>query len=263
MDEDGKDGAPVVEVENLYFAYDGTPVLDDVNLTVQPLDFVSLVGPNGGGKTTLLKIMLGLLQPTAGRVRVFGRAPAKARNRIGYVPQHFHFDATFPIGVLDVVLMGRFGRRFRLGPFGAEDRAAGERALEEVGLVDLARRPFGALSGGQRQRVLVARALLTEPDLLLLDEPTSHVDSVVQTELYDLLRGLNDRLTLLLVTHDVGFVSTRVKSVACVNRQVVVHPTSEVSGELICNLYGTDVRMVRHDHRCAEGGHECSNSSTP
>ncbi|MHC4598683.1 MAG: metal ABC transporter ATP-binding protein [Planctomycetota bacterium] len=256
-------GAPVIELEDVAFAYDGHPVLEDVHLTVVERDFVSLVGPNGGGKTTLLKLFLGLLKPTRGRVRVFGGPPSRTRHRIGYVPQHFQFDPKFPISAMDVVLMGRFRGSLPVGPFRRRDRAAAEEALGQVEMRDLAGRPFATLSGGQRQRALVARALATEPELLLLDEPTSNVDAAVQEELYSLLSRLNDRLTLVVVTHDVGFVSTVVKSVVCVNRSLVVHPTSEVSGEMICNLYGSDVRMVRHDHRCAEGGHECENSSTP
>ena len=255
--------APVIEIENLFFDFDGVPVLEDVNLKVEEREFVSLIGPNGGGKTTLLKLILGLLQPSRGRVRVFGLPPSKARTRIGYVPQNFQFDHKFPIGVEEVVLAGRFGLGPRFGPFGRSDRAAAAEALEEVGLAGFGGRAFSALSGGQRQRVLIARALVTEPELLLLDEPTSHVDTAVQEELSNLLGRLNERLTLVLVTHDVGFVSSKIKSVVCVNRNVYVHPTSEVSGEMICNLYGTDVRMVRHDHRCSEGGHECVSSSKP
>lgn len=253
----------VIEIEDVSFGYNGAPVIEDVNLTVREKDFVSLVGPNGGGKTTILKLILGLLSPQRGRVRIFGGPPARNRHRIGYVPQHFQFDTKFPIGVMDVVLMGRFRGWFRMGPFARADRAVAEKALGEVDMVPLAERPFAELSGGQRQRVLVARALATEPELLLLDEPTSNVDAAVSEDMYDLLQRLNERLTLVVVTHDVGFVSNKVKSVVCVNREVLVHPTSEVSGEMICNLYGTDVRMVRHDHRCAEGGHECVNSQKP
>jgi zinc transport system ATP-binding protein len=252
--------SPVVAIEDLSFSYDGVPILEDVNLNVLPRDFVSLIGPNGGGKTTLLKLMLGLLQPQRGRVRIFGSPPGRVRGRIGYVPQSFQYDAQFPVRVMDVVMMGRFGRTRGFGPFRREDRNRSLEALREVDLQDLSDRPFAALSGGQRQRVLIARALSGNPELLLLDEPTSNIDVVVQEELHSLLSRLNERLTLVIVTHDVGFVSSKVKSVVCVNRNVVIHPTSEVSGEMICNLYGTDVRLVRHDHRCSEGGHECASS---
>ncbi|MBN2000192.1 ABC transporter ATP-binding protein [candidate division KSB1 bacterium] len=245
---------PVIQIKNLTFAYNGLSVLNRVNLTVEERDFLCVVGPNAGGKTTLLKMMLGLLKPDSGSIQVFGLSPLKARNRMGYMPQHVVLDPLFPVCVLDVVLMGRLGKGLRFGFFGKEDRKAAEEALDRVDLMEVKNRSFAELSGGQRQRVLVARALVTEPDLLLLDEPTSNVDSVVETELYELLNQLNKNMTIVLVTHDLGFVSRYVKRVACVNRSVVVHTTSEISGEMINELYGCDVRMVRHDTR-APGEH--------
>lgn len=253
----------VVDIKNLSFAYDGVPVLENVNLAVPEQDFVTIVGPNGGGKTTLLKLLLGLLEPDRGTVEVFGTTPARARSRIGYVPQYFRFDLAFPIKVLDVVLMGRFGHRYRFGWFGKSDKDRASAALAEVGLTGLENRRFATLSGGQRQRVLIARALAAEPDLLLLDEPTSNMDAVIQEELQELLARLNERHTLLMVTHDIAFVATHVKSVACVNRRLVLHPTSELTQDVVCDLYGRDMRLIRHDHRCDERGHQCSNSSTP
>jgi zinc transport system ATP-binding protein len=250
---------PIIKVEDLRFSYDGAAVLEDVNLAIGQGDFVCLVGPNGGGKTTLLRLILGLLTPSHGRVTVFGGRPELARGRIGYMPQHTQVDPRFPVSVADVVLMGRLGRAETVGPYRAPQRQAAWRALQEVGLYEQRRRPFGALSGGQRQRVLIARALAVEPELLLLDEPTASLDAHAEHELYALLRRLNERMTLALVSHDLGFVSEFVKSVICVRRTVVVHPTSDITGELIKEIYGGDVRMVRHDQRCSEGGHECLN----
>lgn len=238
---------PVIEVRNVSFTYDGFPVLDRVDLTVMEYDFLSIVGPNAGGKTTLLKLILGLLKPSRGTVRVFGQIPEKARHRIGYMPQHTALDPLFPVSVLDVVLMGRLGMRGGMGFFKKGDREAAMKALREVEMDQLAKRSFAALSGGQRQRVLIARALVSSPDILLLDEPTSNIDIAVETELFDMLSHMNRKITIVLVTHDIGFVSQYVKHVACVNRKVVVHPTSEISGEMINEIYGTDVRMVRHD----------------
>jgi zinc transport system ATP-binding protein len=246
---------PVIAVKNVSFAYNGSPVLEEVNLTVGERDFVSLVGPNGGGKTTLLKLFLGLLVPTSGRVRVFGTDPVVSRPRIGYMPQHANVDPRFPASVTDVTLMGRVSKGRNFGPYRQVDREAAWRALRQVDLYEFRNRPFADLSGGQRQRVLIARALAAEPELLLLDEPTASLDVRMEEELYGLLKELNARLTIVLVSHDLGFVSKFVKSVVCVKRRVVVHPTSEITGEMIQEIYG-DVRMVRHDHRCAEGGHE-------
>jgi zinc transport system ATP-binding protein len=233
---------PVVEIQDLSFGYDGAPVLEGVDLTLGSGDFAAVVGPNGGGKTTLLKLMLGLLSPSSGRVRLFGQSPPQARHRIGYMPQHVQVDLSFPVTVGDVVLMGRLGTK------GGGDRAAVRQALKRVEMLTLAQRPFAALSGGQRQRVLIARALAGEPELLLLDEPTASIDLVVERELFDLLSELNCHIPVVVVSHDIGFVSPYVKSVICVNRKVVMHPTSQVTGQIISEIYGQPVLMVRHDH---------------
>jgi zinc transport system ATP-binding protein len=251
---------PIVQLEDVTFTYDGSNVLEDVNLVVGPREFVCLVGPNGGGKTTLLKLILGLLAPTRGRVSVFGDRPDLARRRIGYMPQHVIVDPRFPVTVADVVLMGRLGRAGIFGPYRGAQRRVAWQALDEVGLADLRQRPFGSLSGGQRQRALIARALATEPELLVLDEPTASLDAHAEHDLYELLRRLNRRLTLVMVSHDLGFVAEFVQSVVCVKRKVVAHPTSAITGEIIQEIYGGDVRMVRHDHRCDPEDPTCRNS---
>jgi len=240
--------APVISIENLTFSYDGFPVLEDVNVAVQEREFACIVGPNGGGKTTLLKLMLGLLQPTKGRVRLFGVPPERARTRVGYLPQSYAYDPLFPVRVMDVVLMGRLDRGGLFGPYRRSDREAALEALRQVEMAEFRHRPLAALSGGQRQRVLIARALACEPEVLLLDEPTASLDFTIEGELYELLRRLNERLTVVMVSHDIGFVSRFVTKVICVKRQVVAHPTSELTGEMINEIYGSDVCMVRHDH---------------
>jgi len=237
----------VIDMESVSFSYENVSVLEGVTLHVEEGDFLSIVGPNAGGKTTLMKIVLGLLKPQSGSVRVFGQAPHKARTRIGYMPQHASLDMFFPVTVMDVVLMGRLGNGNKLGFYGRRDREAAVTALKQVEMENFTDRSFSELSGGQRQRVLVARALASQPELMLLDEPTSNVDAAVETGLFEILRKLNERMTIVVVTHDLGFVSHYVKSVACVNKRVVVHPTSEITGEMINDIYGTDVRMVRHD----------------
>jgi zinc transport system ATP-binding protein len=245
---------PVITIRGLDFAYNGSPILEDVNLDIAPLDSLCIVGPNGGGKTTLLKLILGLLRPGRGEIRVLGEKPEAARLRVGYVPQHAHYDPLFPVTVLDVVLMGRLDR-LAIGPYAARDREAARAALAEMGLADQERRLFAEISGGQRQRALIARALAASGELLILDEPTANIDAVSEEHLFEMLHKLNERLTIMLVTHDVGFASKFFKSIACVNRQVIIHPTSELTGELIRNMYGGDIRMIRHDHRCAKEGH--------
>ncbi len=245
----------VVAIRDMSFAYNGVPVLENVNLTITALDSVCVVGPNGGGKSTLIRLILGLLQPTRGEVRLFGDKPHRGLLRTGYVPQYIHFDPQFPVTVLDVVLMGRLTPSL-FGRYGRQDRQRAMAALEMLQLVDLARRPFSQLSGGQQQRVFIARAMAGDADLLVLDEPTAYIDAAAEKSLFKLLVRLNQRLTIIVVTHDLGFVSRFFKSVVCVNRQVVIHPTSEITGQVIRDIYGSDIRMIRHDHRCAEGGHQ-------
>ncbi|MCU0233927.1 MAG: metal ABC transporter ATP-binding protein [Thermoanaerobaculales bacterium] len=247
-------GAPdVIEIDELSFRFNGgPPVLENVSLRVQAGDFASVIGPNGGGKTTLVKLMLGLYAPTTGRVRVLGLPPEKARPRIGYMPQHAMMDPRFPARALDVVLMGRLGRGIRIATYGAGDRRAAAAALDRVGLAADRGRPFSDLSGGQRQRVLLARALVTEPELLLLDEPAANLDQKVEQDFFDLLKELNRHLTIVLVSHDLGFVAGFVRTVICVHRRVDVHPTSSLDGRMISEVYGGEVRMVRHDHRLDE-----------
>jgi zinc transport system ATP-binding protein len=244
---------PVIEVRNVSFSYQATPVLEDVNLTIYDRESVCMVGPNGGGKTTLLRLLLGQLQPDRGEILIFGQPPrprgCPARLRLGYMPQRSEYDPLFPVTVLDVVLMGRLGQpglRGWLGWHGASDRRAAREALEQVHMADAAVRPFIALSGGQRQRVLIARALCCQPELLLLDEPTANVDSLVEARLFDELRQLGRRMTIVLVSHDLGFVTNLVQRVICVNRQAVAHPASQLTADLIRDMYGGDVNMVRH-----------------
>jgi zinc transport system ATP-binding protein len=241
--------APVIEVEDLSFRFDGGPrVLRDVNLEIATGDFASVIGPNGGGKTTLVKLIVGLLTPSEGQVRVFGLPPVKARRRIGYMPQHAMMDPRFPARAIDVVLMGRLGIGRRFGNYGRQDREAATNALATVGLENQRSRPFSDLSGGQRQRVLLARALVTDPELLLLDEPAAGLDQKVEQDFFELLQELNRRLTIVLVTHDLGFVAGFVRTVICVHGHVDIHPTSALDGRAISDIYGGDVRMVIHDH---------------
>lgn len=245
---------PVVSAKGLSFSYDTKNlVLENADFEILEGEFAAIIGPNGGGKTTLLKLILGLLDPTQGEIRVFGAAPRLARRRIGYMPQYPRFDPEFPVTVMDVVLMGRLGHAPVLGPFRRSDKDVARSALGEVSCVDLAGRPFAALSSGQRQRVLIARALACKPDLMLLDEPTSNLDPSVQDDVQDLLHALNRRMTVIVVSHDVAFVSKYVSKVVCVNRTVALHPTAEIKADLFTVLYGqSGVRLVDHEHRSHE-----------
>jgi zinc transport system ATP-binding protein len=244
----------VVEMQGVSFSYGGDPVLENVNFALAPMKFVSVVGPNGGGKTTLMKLILGLLRPTSGSVKVLGKSPEEARPRIGYMPQDVALDPKFPIKVIDVVLMGLLGSgTFR---YSNDEIAAAERALDNVRLLDLRNRHISTLSGGQKRRVLIARALACDPDLLLLDEPMASLDLIVERELYKILKDLSKKLTVVMVSHDLAFVSTVVENVICVNKSVAVHPTAALDGELFSRMFGRDIRMVVHDEHLRDKGDE-------
>jgi ABC-type Mn2+/Zn2+ transport system ATPase subunit len=242
----------VIELEHVAVRYQDLVALEDVTFRVEGGEFVALIGPNGSGKTTLVKTILGLVRPASGAVRLFGKPPEQLNGewkRVGYVPQIAQIDARFPIRVLDVVLMGRYGRLGLIRRPGSEDREAARRALEQVGMADLAGRPIGRLSGGQRQRVLVARALASEPELLLLDEPTTGVDVGTTEGLFDLLNVLHHQgITILVVSHDVGVVAQHVDQVACINRRLVAHgrPEEVLSGEVLECMYGPQAALVGH-----------------
>lgn len=237
---------PAVCFEGVSFGYGPKTVLSHVDFDIFPAEYVSVVGPNGGGKTTLLKLALGLLKPDCGRIRIFGKAPEKARGALGYVPQHLEFDPVFPARALDVVCMGDVGRR-SFGFASREDRKRAEMALEKVGLGEQAQAQFSELSGGQRQAVLIARALVGEPQAILLDEPDAHIDPGRRCDLKRLLDRLPKTITRILVSHNMDFVLNSVEKVICVDQDVHVHPTSELTPQRIHSLFGGDIRLIRHD----------------
>ncbi|MEZ4386701.1 MAG: ABC transporter ATP-binding protein [Candidatus Krumholzibacteriia bacterium] len=245
--------APALELHNVDYAYERRPVLSHVNLTVPLGSFSAVIGPNGGGKSTLLKLALGQLQPLRGEVRLLGEAPARACRRVGYLPQAASLDPRFPVTAAQVVGHGRLGAGWRAGPLGRRDREIVRAVLADVGGADVADRPLSRLSGGQRQRVLIARALATEPEMLVLDEPAASLDPQSQVELYDLLSRLSERITVLVVSHHVSLVSRHVQQVVCLHDGHLHLPTTaEISPDLQ-DFFPDTVNMVlvRHAH------HDC------
>jgi zinc transport system ATP-binding protein len=230
-------GNSIVEIKNIWFAFNGQTVLEDVSLDIRPGDFIAMIGPNGGGKTTLLKLMLGLLRPNKGTIRVLGDPTAKASHHIGYVSQDVHINRSFPITAIDVVLMGKLEPGKRWAKSSVQDRTDALDALERMEIADCASSKIGELSGGQRQRVFIARALVTQPKVLLLDEPTASIDAKGQAEFYRLLKELNKDITILVVSHDLVAISTYVKSVACVNKRLHYHHQAEITGEMLEEMY--------------------------
>lgn len=228
---------PAIQCRNLSFRYNGHRVLEAVTFDVAPGDFVAVLGPNGGGKTTLLKLILGLLTPTRGSLLVLGRSPAKASHLIGYVPQMVNANPGFPISVLDVVMMGGLTPGARPHHATRRQRREALEALERMSIHHLAGRHMGDLSGGQCRRVHIARALMPRPRILLLDEPTAGIDPGGQNQLYGLLQELNADTTIMMVSHDLMAISGHVKSVACVNRRLHYHDDAEITPEMLDTMY--------------------------
>ncbi len=238
-----------LEFDDVCFAYERREVLHNVEMMVEAGSLVAMVGPNGGGKSTLLKLALGLIDPVRGRVEVLGTHPVRARRRVGYVPQHLQFDPAFPVCAMDVVLMGRADRHL-WGGYRRADREAARDALGRVDLAHLSNRGFARLSGGERQRVLIAQALVADPELLLLDEPTANVDSATEHKIYELLHELNERITIVVVSHNLNVVTRHASHVACVNRTASLMPMSDLSRERLHTVYHGDVAVLQHEESC-------------
>lgn len=234
---------PVIEVTDLTFGYGREVVLDHVDLVVRERDFLAVLGPNGGGKSTLLKVILGLLRPWAGRVELYLR---RRRGAIGYVPQFADFDRNFPLDVQGMVMMGRLGLRGLLHPYSRADRAAVTAMLERFGLLEQAHEQIGDLSGGQLQRALIARAVVSNPEVLLLDEPLASVDAESRDVLLETLGELNKHIPIMLVTHDLTLLAELVKQIACINRKLYYHESGELSAEVLEEVYGCPVEVVAH-----------------
>ncbi len=239
-------GNPIIEVQDLSFSFNGTPVLKDVNLTIRTGDFLAMIGPNGGGKTTLIKLMLGILKPDRGNIRILGRPPREVASRIGYVPQDIHVNRGFPISVHDVVLMGRMRGSGGWRRFSDTDKKTVRKALERVAMWDHRNRRMDDLSGGQRQRVFVARAMVSEPEILFLDEPMSNVDAQGQADFYNLLLDLNKTVTIVVVSHDPMVLSSHARSVACVSRQLFFHDAPEITKDMLEMAYQCPVELIAH-----------------
>lgn len=234
---------PLVSVRDICFSYEAGKVLENVSLEIDQGDYLAIIGPNGGGKTTLLKIILGLLEPDSGSVTWHDR---KAKRHIGYVPQFAGFERSFPLSVREVVKMGRLrgGKLFQ--SYNAEDLQLVSDTLDRLGLTHVADKPVGALSGGQLQRVLIARALVTDPAILFLDEPIASIDQDSRYALTEILKELNSRIPIVIVTHDITAFASDVVHIACVNTQLFFHGDGELDSESMEEAYGCPVELVAH-----------------
>ena len=239
---------PIIQLRNVSAGYENRTVLHNVDLTVNQRDFLGVIGPNGGGKTTLIKIMLGLLKPQAGSVTFYHNGKKCDKLCAGYLPQQSMLDRKFPISAVQVVLSGLLGTKRILHRYSSEDRAKALHLLQLLELEELADRPIGALSGGQRQRILIGRAMICEPEVLILDEPNTYIDQQNQDKLYRLLAAINDRCAVILVSHDIGTVLQEVRSIACVNHDVHYHATDEIDEHVLTKAFGCPFELIAHGH---------------
>lgn len=245
-----------IHVENLCVKYRHTTALSDVCIDLHEGEFLGVIGPNGGGKSTLLKAILGLVPISGGKISIFGRENTENSSLVGYVPQFSAVDRSFPISVKEVVMTA-----FMKGPlhpffrYSAEHRRRALKQLERVGIAELANRQIAELSGGEFQRMLVARALAVEPKILLLDEPTANVDPASRAQIYDLLAALNKSVTIVLVTHDLMAIASQVTSLACLNGTLVYHGEPSLNEKIVNEMYGSPVDIISHDvpHRVLRG----------
>ncbi|NLM18021.1 MAG: ABC transporter ATP-binding protein [Candidatus Riflebacteria bacterium] len=226
-------------------------VLEDISFVAGTGTFTAVVGPNGGGKTTLIKLLLGLEKPLKGEITVLGTDPEKARKYLSYVPQFAKFDPAFPVSVMEVTLMGFLDRDFFFGRYSKAQREKALETLDLVGLRGKGETSFSELSGGQRQRVLIARALVSEPKLLLMDEPDASIDPLGTEELHDFIAGLKEKMTVFLVSHDLNFVSKAVDNILCVHKTLDVHHAHEIDSDVLSRFYGGgNMKFVCHDDSC-------------
>jgi len=241
-----KKSNPIITLDEVDFSYNGDPVLEDITLEIDSNDFVAILGPNGAGKTTLIKLLLGFLKPGKGKISILGKSPIKARKHIGYVPQYSTFDRDYPIHVIDIVKLNTLSSNSLFPSYKKEITEKAFSLLEKLEIQDFAYRNFHELSGGQKQRALIARALINDPKILLLDEPTASVDATMEKDIYDTLRMLNADTTILLITHDVGFVSSYVNKICCLNRFASIHSVEELTGKSLFDIYSESSKFLQH-----------------
>lgn len=237
---------PLIQLEHICAAYDRKPVLEDINLTVCEQDFIGIIGPNGGGKTTLVKLILGLLHPLSGSIRFYQNGKETSELSMGYLPQYTSIDKKFPISVYDVILSGLNKQKSLFRSFTKAQHEKVRAMLSRVGLEGLEQRPIGQLSGGQLQRALLGRAIISDPAVLILDEPSTYIDKRFEARLYELLAEINKECAIILVSHDIGTVLQQVKSIACVNETLDYHPDTGVTTEWLERNFNCPIELLGH-----------------
>ena len=237
---------PIIQIEELYAAYDEKTVLRNVNLSVYERDFLGIIGPNGGGKTTLIKSILGLHQPQKGKIRFYKEGKEVPEINMGYLPQYNNIDKKFPISVYEVILSGLSKQKSIFRKYSNEQHKIVRQMIVRMGLEGMDKRAIGELSGGQLQRALLGRALVSNPEVIILDEPNTYIDKRFEAKLYSLLEDINKERAIILVSHDIGTVLKNVKTIACVNETVHYHPDTEVPTEWLEEHFGCPIEMLGH-----------------
>lgn len=236
----------LIELANISAGYDSKSVIHDINLTIYGRDFLGIIGPNGGGKTTLVKLILGLLKPQKGSLRFFRDEQPTDKIIMGYLPQYNAIDKKFPISVYEVILSGLSSKKSLIGKFSKEQHEKVNDIIGKMGLEGLEKRAIGQLSGGQLQRALLGRAIISDPDIVILDEPSTYIDRHTETKLYELLEEINRERAIILVSHDIGTVLQEVKTIACVNETLDYHPDTEVSEEWLTRNFNCPIELLGH-----------------
>ncbi len=250
----------VVEIHDLSFSYDKEPVLEHINLTVEEKDFLAIIGPNGGGKSTLLKLMLGINKAKEGSIKILGKAPKDSLREIGYVPQNTNVNTDFPIKVIEVVLMGHVDGKRPFFGYGKDEIACAMGALEQVNMKEYAQTKIGSLSGGQRQRVMIARALCAHPKILILDEPTSSIDITGQRDIYELLKVLNAHISVIVVSHDISVILEYANKAAHINKTLSYHDISDKNSTF--HTHGNDGHFCEIELLQMLGSESCNTCDT-
>ena len=236
----------IIGLKNVSAGYNGETIIEDVSLEIFGNDFIGVIGPNGAGKTTLIKTILRLITPYKGEINYFFKA-RKSEAPIGYLPQVNTIDNRFPITVKDVIMSGLLSRKKLIKRFTKEEKQKADILIKQMKIEKIASKPIGELSGGQTQRVFLCRAIISDPELLILDEPNTFVDNKFESELYEILKKLNEKMAIVVVSHDIGTISTYVKTIACVNRKVHYHKSNIISQEQL-DSYNCPIQLITHGH---------------